>query len=471
MSAKHTKEEIYTYDLIGVVEDVNDPKKIGRIKVRIERLHGRSDDNKKIPTEDIPWYSPDDRGNNFNLPTIGSVVYVSFENGNYYTGTWICNEHYNINLQKKLESLSDEDYASFNSIYFDDKHQLYHSDSEGVVIDYVKSNININPDGDINMNLRDNKSKLFLGSPDANQAAVLGNVFMDYMDQLINVLMGASGGAFIGNMGAPTVPSPGLLEVCNKFKAYKESFLSDHVFIVDDNSVKRQDREFDVNQGADEFITEKYEKVNKPKTKGYTTEESKPVANSPKDVPPNDFNNNLGSSTLPSDATDLEKQKLINVTEYPNGEIPIEGMTSSKYLRKSFTDERQYLLDEASKSLDSMVDEYNSVKDSSWNNIVITKGYQNLERQQNTRKKNLLAPKAGEDPFGNGNQVELYFGVDRSDTDTVDEVKKYLKSGVIGSSTQVKVLDWLKTNSGKFGWQIAGRTSTGDVQWWHWIFK
>ena len=30
--------------MVGVVEDINDPKKIGRVKVRIERLHGRKDD-------------------------------------------------------------------------------------------------------------------------------------------------------------------------------------------------------------------------------------------------------------------------------------------------------------------------------------------------------------------------------------------------------------------------------------------
>ena len=63
---------------IGVVEDNNDPKKMGRIKVRVLDLF---DDT---PLEDIPWANPwkDLVGDQFALPDKGKIVTVVFENAN-----------------------------------------------------------------------------------------------------------------------------------------------------------------------------------------------------------------------------------------------------------------------------------------------------------------------------------------------------------------------------------------------------
>jgi hypothetical protein len=138
-------------------------------------------------------------------------------------------------------------------------------------------------------------------------------------------------------------------------------------------------------------------------------------------------------------------------------------------------DERKYLLDEASKSLDSWLDAYQAQKASDWDDIKTTKGYQNFERQENTRKQYpLKAPKAGEDPFGFGNQVELYFGIDKNNADLSQSAKDYLNRGSIDPNAkripQIEALDWLTKNSGKYGWKNAGRTNLGDVQWWHWIY-
>lgn len=41
---------------VGVVEDINDPLKIGRMKVRIKGIH--ADSTMQIPTEDLPWAAP-----------------------------------------------------------------------------------------------------------------------------------------------------------------------------------------------------------------------------------------------------------------------------------------------------------------------------------------------------------------------------------------------------------------------------
>ena len=99
---------------IGVVEDNKDPKKMGRCRVRVLDVF----DN--IDVQDIPWASPykDLNGNQFNVPEKGKVLIVVFDQGNQYKPEFISADHYNTNLEKKLESLSDSDYTSMKSLLF-----------------------------------------------------------------------------------------------------------------------------------------------------------------------------------------------------------------------------------------------------------------------------------------------------------------------------------------------------------------
>jgi hypothetical protein len=48
-----------------------------------------------------------------------------------------------------------------------------------LILDHELSNINIDNLGNINLNLRDQQSFLFLGSPDATQSVILGDNFID----------------------------------------------------------------------------------------------------------------------------------------------------------------------------------------------------------------------------------------------------------------------------------------------------
>ena len=41
---------------IGVVEDNNDPEKLGRVRVRCLGLH--TENKNELPTEDLPWATP-----------------------------------------------------------------------------------------------------------------------------------------------------------------------------------------------------------------------------------------------------------------------------------------------------------------------------------------------------------------------------------------------------------------------------
>jgi hypothetical protein len=479
---KGLRREIFNNDFIGVVEDINDPKKIGRAKVRIEAIHGRKNEKNSIPTDDLPWLEPSSRGNNFGVSSVGKVVYVAFEEDDYYKGSYFADEHYDINLQDKLESLSETSYQNFYTIHFDANHQYYYEDKVGIMFDYNKSNINMRDNGDIRINLKDNSAKLFLGTEDASQQAILGNHWINWMDEFVQNLIGGYGGPYLGNLGAPIIPHPKMIECLNKYLAIKQTFLSDHVYIVDDQKVKPQKRKFDKLQFNDNWNTEDLQKVNSAPN---TLPESAPRAesggnpNNP-DIPPTNYSENLSTSELPSNPTPeetlRETKPFVDNTE--NGKIPLENMTISIRLQKEFpdeNDERKYLLDEAAKSLDNWLNSYDSQKASNWNNIIVSKGYQNYERQKNTRKQYpIKAPLPGKDSFGWGNQIELYFGVDKNDADLTQTIKDYLNRGSIDpnidSKPQVEILDWLIKNGSKHGWRLAGRTVSGELQWWHWIF-
>jgi hypothetical protein len=237
--------EISNKIFLGVVEDNADPKRLGRVRVRIPTYF----DN--IPTENLPWASPwkDLNGNEYSSPDVGKIVSVVFDQGNPYLPEYIYAEHFNINLENKLKSLSESDYLSFKSVFFDDKTQIYRSDSEGLKIDHQYSNMNITQNGNINLNLRDNSANLNLGSPDAQQQVVLGTDFMQWMDEFVNVLLKSP---YFSSDG-PVIPLPKMVEVLLKYKSLRlDKFLSTHVRVPNNRSIKAQKRDA-INQKGDNW--------------------------------------------------------------------------------------------------------------------------------------------------------------------------------------------------------------------------
>jgi hypothetical protein len=75
---------------LGKIVDINDPLKLGRAKVNV---FGIFDD---LPIEDIPWaeqnpgisFGKGFGGGNITIPRNGAVVYVRFEEENYYKITY-----------------------------------------------------------------------------------------------------------------------------------------------------------------------------------------------------------------------------------------------------------------------------------------------------------------------------------------------------------------------------------------------
>lgn len=218
---------------VGVVEDNSDPKRLGRVRVRVLDVF----DNLKV--EDIPWATSwkDLNGNVVNIPEKGKVLLVVFDQGDEYKPEFISADHYNVNLEKKLTSLADADYISMKSLLFDHKTQVYVNDKEGLKLDHKYNNVNIT-ENTIDFNLKDNNRHVNIGDATAGQQAILGNHWMDWFDEFVDNLMGNNGGPYLGNLGAPVVTNPAMIQVLMKYKAKRDPvFLSHHVNIVDNNKV------------------------------------------------------------------------------------------------------------------------------------------------------------------------------------------------------------------------------------------
>ena len=223
---------------IGVVEDNEDPKRLGRVKARVLDVF----DNTKI--EDIPWANPwkDLAGNDFALPEKGKVVIVVFENANLNSPEFIHSDHYNVNLEKKLTQVSISDYVSMKSLIFDHKTQVYVNEGEGLKLDHKFNVINIK-EKTIDINLKDNFGKINLGTANSTQRTILGDNFLNWFDDFVQILMGSKGGPFLGNLGAPVVATPALLGSLQLYQQLKDpKFLSKNVYAVDNENVSKLER-------------------------------------------------------------------------------------------------------------------------------------------------------------------------------------------------------------------------------------
>lgn len=305
---------------VGVVEDNNDPKKLGRVKVRVLDVFDNT------PIADIPWANPwkDLSGDHFALPDKGKVVTVVFENANTNNPEFIFSDHYNVNLEKKLSQLGESDYLSNKALIFDHKTQVYVNDGEGLKLDHKFNLINIK-DKSIDINLKDNFGKINLGTANSTQRTILGDNFLNWFDDFVSILMGSKGGPFLGNLGAPVVATPALLGSLQLYQQLKDpKFLSKNVYAVDNENVAKLDRIAEGQKGdtwastvKDNEVTSK-EPVNFKPTDGSTdTTFDQPPANAP--LAPTQSVAGVTSSTpqKPKDNPDVEIIKeLLSMKNY-----------------------------------------------------------------------------------------------------------------------------------------------------------
>ena len=220
---------------VGIVEDNYDPKRTGRIKVRVQSIFN------DIDTKHIPWSSPYSsiHGKDFKIPSNGKIVSVVFEGGNLYCPRYVYAEKFNINLQDKLESLSESEYKDFVALLFDHKTQIY-ADDKKLTLDYLLNKITIDNDS-INLEIKDNTQRINIGSNNANQRIILGDKFLlGWFAEFVNILLLPT--TLIGNLSAPIL-KPQLDAHLNKFLSQMGNFVSSNVYVVDNNKVKNLSRQ------------------------------------------------------------------------------------------------------------------------------------------------------------------------------------------------------------------------------------
>lgn len=221
---------------LGEVVDIEDPQKIGRIKVKV---YGKFDE---LETDQIPWAYPAnniasgsaDGGSFFSVPKLGSIVAIKFDNGNIYYPEYYFNQHLSQDARKEIENSYENAHIIVYDTVTDGALKIFFTEEKGLMLDYKQSQINIKPDKSIvvqnasgkgkvemlddgTMNITqgntinvktdkdlivtaqnviiDHASSIELGKG-ASEKAILGNKFMSMFNQHQH----------IGNLGAPTGP-------------------------------------------------------------------------------------------------------------------------------------------------------------------------------------------------------------------------------------------------------------------------
>lgn len=288
---------------VGVVEDNNDPKKLGRVKVRVLDVF---DDT---PIENIPWANPwkDLSGDEFRIPDNGKIVTVVFENEDSNSPEFIFSDHYNANLEKKLSELNESDYLSTKSLLFDHKTQIYVNDGEGLKIDHKFNLINIK-DSSINIALKDNFGRVNIGTENSTQRSILGDNFLNWFDTFMGIL---NSGAFLTKDG-PVMATPDLIACMQQYKSLKNpKFLSKNVYLVDNENVKKLDRISDPQKG------DKWKS---------TTKENDITYKEQMDYIPND-----GSSDSTFEQSDNSQPVVISPSENPDIKILLQLLKEKNY--------------------------------------------------------------------------------------------------------------------------------------------
>lgn len=121
---------------IAEVISISDDLRMGRIKASVySKFDG-------LPPESIPWAIPSHSGFGgasngvHDLPKVGSMVEVTFENGDLYSPVWRHMPFYSGAFKGKIDALEDSDYENGKFLMYDDssKAYIYNIPSYGLVI-------------------------------------------------------------------------------------------------------------------------------------------------------------------------------------------------------------------------------------------------------------------------------------------------------------------------------------------------
>ena len=245
MKQDYYKDNLKDTDWLGEVVDIEDPKELGRVRVKV---FGKFDE---LENEFIPWARPSNGYSagsisgtgTFSIPKIGSIVNVNFDNGNLYSPEYTYIQKISDELKSEIEG---DNYQTAQSLIYDTDIEgglkIFYTEERGLMIklgetmlnfsrdkkititnksddEYADSNGNsivIEPDGNLNIDMDadmtiniagDSKltsPKVHLNSPAielgevAIEAVIKGNTFQGLFNSHTH----------IGNLGAPTPMNP-----------------------------------------------------------------------------------------------------------------------------------------------------------------------------------------------------------------------------------------------------------------------
>ena len=249
--ANFNADDLRTTQWVGIVEDTNDDIFEGRCKIRV---YGKMDDRVdpedpdsafKIPTIALPWSRPHQLmygGSNtgsgkFEIPKLGSIVRLTFDNGNYYQPIY----HENIYPSDETKTEIESSYQNSHVLIYDtafgltgelqdgvsevineregEHVKVFFTEEKGLMMDYTTAEgpttVNIKPDNSVEIinsganteiNCEDaiiNCTNMIVNhasSIELGQGATEPLVLGDLMTTLFN------SHTHVGNLGAPTSP-------------------------------------------------------------------------------------------------------------------------------------------------------------------------------------------------------------------------------------------------------------------------
>lgn len=179
-------DDLLDKQFIGIVVDIDDPRKEGRAKVRVASIYD------EIPVEDIPWAFPKNRGTffgqagkggNVSIPKLNSVVGVIFNNGNPYSPEFFSLQELADDVKSELNS----EYDGSHIVLFDGDQELriWFTVGKGLTISVKGASVNLAPDNLITIKT-DNKVvidspnvELTNDLPGALEAILKGETFLN----------------------------------------------------------------------------------------------------------------------------------------------------------------------------------------------------------------------------------------------------------------------------------------------------
>jgi len=185
--ANFNSDDLRSTQWVGIVEDTNDDIFEGRCKIRV---YGKMDDRVdpedpqsafKIPTAALPWSRPHQLmygGSNtgsgkFEIPKLGSIVRITFDNGNFYQPIY----HENIYPSDETKAEVEPSYQNSHVLIYDtafgltgelqdgvsevtneregEHIKVFFTEEKGLMMDYTTTEgpttINVKPDNSVHI--------------------------------------------------------------------------------------------------------------------------------------------------------------------------------------------------------------------------------------------------------------------------------------------------------------------------------